>query len=194
MRILVLAATAALVASVPVVSQAQDASAWAGYNVGVQFSTGDGYQQYDSAANYDLDGDSYGIFAGYMLTNGAWAYGGELSYSKADFYEIDSGGSPDPDYVFTSIIDLKARAGYAMGDALIYGTIGATFTKWQEDTLSGNDGSGFLYGVGVDYLVSPQVFLGAEYLVRDIESDWNNTGGTFDADLDTFTLRAGMKF
>lgn len=80
-----------------------------------------------------------------------------------------------------------------MGEALIYGTIGATLTEWQEGPGNGGyDGNGFLYGVGVDYLVSPQFFIGAEYLVRDVESDW--TGGTFDADLDTLTLRAGMKF
>ena len=51
-----------------------------------------------------------------------------------------------------------------------------------------------LYGVGVDYLVSPTIFLGGEYVIRDIESDWNTDGDTLDADLGSLSLRLGMKF
>lgn len=97
MRILLSAAAAAFILTLPGSSQAQDASAWGGYNIGVQFSTGNGFQDY-GGTTYDLEGESYGIFVGYMIANGAWAYGAELSYADSEFYEIDAGGSPDRDY------------------------------------------------------------------------------------------------
>ena len=98
-------------------------------------------------------------------------------------------------FYFESFVDLKARAGYAMQNVLVYGTIGSTITKWNEGFVGGYAGNGVLYGVGVDYLVSPRFFVGAEYLVRDVKSEWNDAPVEyFDADVNTLTLRLGLKF
>lgn len=172
--------------------QAQDASQWAGAYGGLTYSSGDALQVYDSGpAIFNLEGDGPGLILGYNYATGPWVFGGELAYS-----EVEIGDLPVQDYTFTSFLDLKARAGYAMNNVLVYGTVGATFTQWQEGVGSGgNDGNGFLYGVGVDYLVSPRFFVGAEYIVRDVTSDWNNNPGDyFDADVNTLTLRVGLKF
>lgn len=191
MRILVSSAAAAGFFLLPVASHAQDASAWAGTYGGLSYTTGDAFQDYDSGSTYDLDGSGLGLMVGYNYATGPWVIGAELAYNAAKISEP----SPNEDYTFTSFLDLKARAGYAMNNVLFYGTLGATFTEWQEGSGNGGfDGNGFVYGVGLDYLVSSKFFVGAEYLARDVESDWNDGGSTFDADMDTFTLRAGMKF
>ncbi|MFN6924835.1 MAG: outer membrane protein [Tabrizicola sp.] len=171
--------------------QAQDASQWSGVYGAATYSRGTGFQEYAPDNTYDLEGNGPGLVLGYNQASGPWVFGGELSYSKVDLGELP----PGDDYTFSSFLDLKARAGYAVGNALIYGALGATFTQWQEGEGNGGfDGSGVLYGLGVDYLVSPQVFIGAEYLRRNVTSDWNTTGDTFDADANTLSLRVGMKF
>lgn len=181
----------ALIFAAPLAASAQDASAWAGAYGGVQLSYGDGFQDYGGGTTYNIYGESYGLFAGYMWTTGAWAYGAELAYANASFHEYD-GPDEYPDYQFNHTLDLKARAGYAMGPALVYGTLGYGFSEWEEGgTDPGDlyDVDGVLVGVGVDYLVTDQIFLGAEVLRRGMDSDY-----PFDADLTTFTLRAGMTF
>jgi outer membrane immunogenic protein len=158
------------------------------------YTTGQGEMiYYNPGPNpFDLDGSGVGAMLGYNFATGPWVFGAELAYSTAEI-GIATGA---PGWNFTSMIDLKARAGYAMNNMLFYGTLGKTVTQWQEGAGSGgNDGDGFLYGVGEDYLVSPRFFVGAEYLVRDVTSDWNNNPGDyFDAKFNTLTLRVGRKF
>jgi outer membrane immunogenic protein len=172
-------------------SQAQDASAWTGFYRGTQLTYGGGSQQYGSSDPYDIYGTSFGIFAGYMLSSGAWSYGGELAYAGANFHEYD-GGSEYEDYHFNHTLDLKGRIGYAVDRALVYGVLGYGFSEWEEgSSASGDlyDVDGALVGFGVDYLATDRVFVGAEVLKRVMDSDY-----PFDADLTTFTQRAGMTF
>ncbi len=192
----ILAATAALFLALPTVSVAQEAGAWAGFNIGLQASKGEGYQLYlPDNGDYDLVGKGLGGFVGYMMTSGAWAYGGELAYARSDYHEIEEDGSSEyPEYNFNHTLDLKARVGYAVDRALVYGVLGYGWSEYEdgdEDPTSLYNVKGAIFGLGVDYLVSDRVFLGAEVLHRDIgESD----AEYFDADLTTVTLRAGLKF
>lgn len=173
------------------VAQAQDAGQWSGLYAGLTYSDGSAFQEYSDTNTYDLEGNGAGLMLGYNYASGPWVFGGELAYSKTKIAELP----PNSDYTFTSFLDLKARAGYAAGDALFYGALGTTFTKWQEGEGDGGyGGDGLLYGIGLDYKVSPQVFVGAEYLRRNVTSDWNTAGETFDADPSTLTLRVGMSF
>ena len=175
--------------ALPTAASAQDASAWSGFNGGIQLSYGDGFQDYGGGTDYDIYGTSYGIFAGYMWSNGAWAYGAELAYAKAEFHEYDPQNEA---YNFNHTLDLKLRAGYAMGQALVYGTLGYGFSEWEEGSTASSDlydVEGVLIGVGLDYLVTDRVFVGGEVLRRGMDGDY-----PFDADITTFTLRAGMKF
>jgi outer membrane immunogenic protein len=99
------------------------------------------------------------------------------------------GTSEYPEYNFNTLIDLKARAGYAAGNILVYGLVGAASATWTDNGNEDN-GDGFLYGLGIDYLGSSNVFVGAEYVVRAITVD----ASPFDADVETISLRAGIKF
>ena len=183
-----------LAIGLPATVHAQDASAWAGFNFGLQASKGEGSQLYLPAnGSYDLDGKGFGGFVGYMMASGAWAYGGELAYARTDYHEIEPDGSSEyPEYNFNHTLDLKARVGYAVDRALVYGVLGYGFSEYEEgDETALFDVDGAIFGLGVDYLVSDRMFVGAEVLSRDIGRSGN---GPFDADVTTVTLRAGLKF
>jgi outer membrane immunogenic protein len=172
----------------PVCATAQDAGNWSGAYAGLTASSNSGDMLYNDGGAYDLDGNNVGLMFGYNHPLGPWVVGGELVYSKGRVEEVGN-----TSFAYESWTDIKARAGYAFDNALIYGTLGTTFSTWDEGGSS-FDGDGVLYGVGVDYLVSPRFFVGAEYLVRDLKSDWNATGDTLDADVTTLAVRAAMKF
>jgi len=129
------------------------------------------------------------------MSSGARAYGGELSYARSDYHEIDADGSAEyPEYNFNHTLDLKARVGYAVDRALVYGVFGYGFSEYEEgdeDPSSLVDVKGAIFGLGVDYLVSDRMFIGAEVLSRDIGGGDVNP---FDAEVTTVTLRAGLKF
>lgn len=170
-------------------SQAQDAGQWAGFYAGLTASSNKGDMVYDDGGIYDLDGTTSGLMLGYNYATGPWVIGAELAYAKGRVEEVGN-----TNFAFESSLDLKGRAGYAISNVLLYGTLGGTFTKWDEGGNGPFDGDGLLLGVGVDYLVSPQFFIGAEYVVRDVTSDWNSLGSTLDANVNTVSLRAGLKF
>jgi opacity protein-like surface antigen len=170
---------------------AQDASGWQGPYAGIAGAFGNGFQDFTGGLNYDLEGQMLGVVLGYNLApNGPWVFGGEAAVSSGSIYEAQIGGSETyPEFEFTRMLDLKARAGYSFGTALVYGSLGYSLATYSNDGDKSNIG-GLLYGLGADYLVSDRVFLGAEYVKR--RADDASLG--FDADLDTFSLRMGLKF
>ena len=167
---------------------AQDASQWSGAYVGLTYAKGNLDQEYDDGGLFDLEGNGPGLVLGYNHGMGPWVFGGELAYSRVEIGQTDG----DPFY-FTSFLDLKARGGYAVDNLLLYATIGKTFSKWNESTERFS-GDGLLYGVGVDYMISSHFVVGGEYVMRDIQSEWNTSGDTFDADGGTLSVRASYKF
>jgi outer membrane immunogenic protein len=179
---------AAIFLVLPAAANAQDAAQWVGPYAGLAAATNSGDMLYNDGGAYDLDGNNAGLIFGYNVAQGPWVFGAELAYSKGRVEEVGN-----PDFAYESWTDLKARAGYAFDNVLVYGTLGATFSTWDEGGDS-FDGDGLLIGIGVDYLVSPSFFVGSEFLVRDMKSDWNASGDTLDADVNTFGIRAGMKF
>ena len=172
------------------VASAQDAAQWVGPYAGLTYATNQGDMLYNDGGAFDLDGNTTGLILGYnFATQGPWVFGAEIAYSGSRIEEVGN-----PAFGFESALDLKARAGYAVGNALVYGTLGATFTTWDEGSNGPFSGNGVLYGLGVDYHISPSFFVGAEVARRSITSDWNISGDTLDADLTTLSLRAGVTF
>lgn len=184
---------AALTAAAPMMVRAQDASAWNGFNIGLQASSGTGEHEYDSGALWDLEGESYGVFVGYLTSRGGWAYGAELAYAEADFHEVSqTTGELYENYYFNYTLDLKGRFGYAHNRTLFYGVLGYGFSEFYNDNpplVGFFDASGPLFGVGVDYLATDQLFVGAELLKRQLRTDYGS-----DADLLTASMRLGWRF
>jgi outer membrane immunogenic protein len=129
------------------------------------------------------------LVGGYNLSSGPFVYGAEIAFLSGSVYEEDLNGVDTyPDYEFTQFVDLKGRLGYATGDFLVYGALGYSFADWSESGAD-YDAEGWLAGVGVDYAVGGKYFVGAEYVMRDLHANY-----PFDATVNTFSVRAGIRF
>ncbi|QJF50944.1 outer membrane protein [Roseobacter ponti] len=153
---------------------------WTGAYGGVQLGYGD--VSGDGALD-GVDGNDnlYGVHIGYNYDYGNWVSGIELDYDDAD---IDIGGGAA---TVDDVTRLKLKAGYDMGNWLPYATAGAA----HADTTAGSD-TGSFYGLGVSYQATERWLVGAEVLRHNF-SDLGGTSG-LDADADTFTVRASLRF
>lgn len=194
-----------IIAAEPVVvAPAPQITDWSGPYAGIVAAFGGGtYDQHmfdgeeDYGDSYDLDGDMYGAFAGYNIQRGSFVYGLEAAYLAGsigyeDTFRITSGAE------FTSFMDLKARAGFAAGNALIYGFAGGTASKLHVYDSKRDESftpMGWNYGAGIDLLVTDSIFLGVEYIIRDFSDDLEAfEGWTMDATVKAVQLRVGMNF
>jgi len=166
-------AALAIVLLAPTTVMAQD---WGGFYGGLQIGRGD----------FGLDGaassrdNTYGGFAGYNQDYGSYVLGLELEVEGTG---ITLGGGSDLDSQYGA----KARAGYKIGNGLLFGTLGYAVV----DTSNLGTGRGVTYGVGYDHAITDKVFIGLEYQRHDI----GNLGGANpDAELDQLSLRAGFRF
>ncbi|UOA27520.1 outer membrane beta-barrel protein [Pseudosulfitobacter sp. DSM 107133] len=148
---------------------------WTGFYAGGQL----GYADIDGTGAADGNGGTYGVHGGYNYDFGRYVLGGEVDYDKLD---IDLGGAATAD----SVARLKLKAGYDLGNTLVYATAGGA----RADTSLGSDNGGF-YGLGVAYKVSDKFTMGGEVLKHNFD-DINGSG--VDADATTFTLRGSYNF
>ena len=105
--------------------------------------------------------------------------GGEFDFQAGDDYDL---AGVDVD----NVMRLKARAGYDLGNTLLYGTAGVA----RVDT-SLVDSTGPVGGVGIDYKVTDRFSIGGEALAHRFE----DVGGSgVDVDAQTYSLRASFRF
>lgn len=133
-----------------------------------------------------------GINAGYLLSSGRFVYGGELAYSWINDINIDKksnpvgfGGSLD------GIGQIKAKLGYDLGQALVYGVAGAAYADGDITGPKGKGSSdwGWLAGAGVDYKLTDNWILGGEAVYHQFDN-FDGTG----TDLDATTLVARVEY
>ena len=118
--------------------------------------------------------------------------GGEVAYTAGPTtLEVDGD-------TYSDFFDLKGRIGYAMNRVMVYGVVGwSTATRNETTTATATSGSGFSYGAGVDVLVTDRIFVGAEYLVRQLNGDYDQfyySGYAFENASRAISLRAGFSF
>lgn len=186
-----------VIGAVPVISQASGPN-WGGFYGGLEGAAATADASFllnGSLENgpFDADGALYGGFAGYNFQNGNFVYGGELSYMFGNVEEETN------IYDYNSVVDIKARAGFAFGSALAYAAVGYSSANLSEDYAEpeSNQLGGFGYGAGVDLMVSEKIFVGVEYYTRVLSGSLTYptaTGWTADGSLTTITARAGVKF
>lgn len=138
-----------------------------------------------SLGNADISGDvsgddfTYGIHGGYNYDFGQFVVGGEL---ELDGMDVNLGGGASVDRVAR----LKLKGGYDLGRTLIYVTAGLA----EVDTTVGSETGGF-GGIGANYMVNDQFYVGGEIL----EHDFNDIAGSgLDADATTISIRGGLRF
>ncbi len=187
--------TAPVIIAAPIIAPPVIITDWRGPYAGglVSFNSAGDYTLFDVGSPVDtlsLDGNtSYGGFAGYNFQNRAFVYGGEVAVHSGGMAEIGS------DISFGPVVDLKARAGFVIGNALAYGVVGGAFSTLHRPPTEEFASSGFTYGAGLDLQLNERWFVGAEYLVRDLSGASNeNSDESITATLQSVQLRIGMQF
>ncbi len=180
---------------------AQSGSDWSGFYGGITSGEVTGMQDY-----FDNDvprrpgfptkmgGPNSGVFLGYNLQNGGMVYGIEVTQGTSYVYPVEIPAAfPNRHSAMT---DAKARVGYAIGDALVYAAGGWSGSTWTENTSDVISTSGWNYGVGVDYALTDTLFVGVEYLHRELASENFNyvPSARFESSLDEVSLRIGARF
>ena len=163
----------------PVVVAAPTGADWTGGYVGGQLGYGDA-----SAGAVDGDGVVYGLRGGYDWDLGQWVVGAGVDWDKTD---IDLGTTGDN---LDSIARLKARAGYDLGQTLVYATGGLARAKADIGGVSESD-NGWFAGIGAEYALNDRWTVGGEVLHNQFD-DFANSGTDIDAT--TAALTVGFRF
>lgn len=166
-----------------------------GFCGGMATSTGPG-----TGCRDDNDGVEAGVRAGYDMQFGNFVVGALAEYSVNNVQDSVTGFSTTPAfYTFTRELESTAAArlklGYAYGPALIYGTGGYAYGKFENkfrtsnqansftETSEGDDGDGWQAGGGVEYALGRGLTVSGEYLYTSLDVDSpvirvGNTGTT----------------
>ena len=171
---------------------------WSGAYAGLDFGTVSAEGNFERSAVPEVtfsDSLSFSGFAGGQVQTGLLVYGGEAAFGVAPDAQLQDGEE------LQSYIDLKGRVGYSLGDVLAYGVAGVSFVTYNETGVDGGiefdddfDAVGFNVGAGVDVMVTDNIFVGAEYLIRRTTGEYPNDPEEFDLDVDTFSVRVGFSF
>ncbi|HMM08567.1 MAG TPA: outer membrane beta-barrel protein [Paracoccus solventivorans] len=184
--------TAPVVEAEPVVAIAPAlASDWTGFYGGVQIGGVDlslGLPDFGVGADglhVGADGHHYGLHAGYLRDYGQFVAGAELSYDKADDFDL-------PVNLEGELIRAKLLAGYDSGKFLPYAAI--SFARLDGE-LEGEswDGTGFGYGAGAKFMATPRFMLGIEWMTNEFDLDVIE-GQELDLDFGTISLSASYRF
>lgn len=187
-------------AGLPVASIAQDWSG--GYSgLGLSASRGTETEAIDGAQDIqeDIKGNQTALFAGYALQRGKIVYGGEVAYNHGRV--VISEQSPDLNYI-DRLFDLKARVGYSFGKVLVFGSAGWARADTYYAGVDGADeplhASGLSYGLGANYAVDENWFIGGEVLQRKLNLGEGDIPGfeewSTQWKFTTVQLRVGMRF
>ncbi|MEJ6395057.1 porin family protein [Gymnodinialimonas sp. 2305UL16-5] len=164
-------------------------SDWTGAYIGGQLEYGD--VTADDATGAEAaegTGALYGIFGGYRYDLGNLVVGAELDLNLADI-DLESPAGADIGSL-DSVHRLGVELGYDAGPALLYGTVGAARASAEINGVDYDD-NGYFYGVGIDYLVTDNVTVGAELLQHEFD-DFDGTD--LDISATTFGVNAAFRF
>lgn len=128
-----------------------------------------------------------GVRAGYDYQIGSWVVGGVVEYSQLELQDAVTAFSTTPAaYNFTrkltNVWAVRARAGYAFGDSLLYATGGyangnmkhsftTTNTVNAFPRSGGGDADGYQIGLGFEQKLTPNWTVGAEFLRTSLKDD-----------------------
>lgn len=153
---------------------------WSGAYAGGQL----GYADVNSTGGV-LDGDGFlgGVHAGYRWDMGSFVAGAELDYDTTDI-TLGAGDSLD------DVARVKLSGGTELGNALVYGTLGAAYANATVGGTGLSD-NGYFLGAGMTYGLGNNMTVGGELLQHRFS---NFDGSGVDLDAMTVTARVGFRF
>ena len=137
----------------------------------------------------DRDGTEWAVHAGYDYQFGGSLVAGVVAeYGRSTIVDSVTAFSSTPAfYTFTRRLrdnaSVRARAGFAIGDSLIYGTGGVAYGKIRNSFTTSNrvntftessgdeDAWGYRAGGGVEHRFAPNFSLGGQYLYTSLKDD-----------------------
>lgn len=181
-------AVVSLACAGPVVAQDYP-SIWTGFYAGAHGGYGEAF---DEPGGFDVGGGLLGMHAGYNYQSGNLVFGVEGDYTGSWMEDTQVAGglavTLDVDY----LASIRARLGYAAGNALLYGTIGyawaeaGTLVNGLVNVSRSTDFDGLVLGGGVEYKFAQNWSARVEGLNYWLEPDANVD------DLDVGVIRAGV--
>lgn len=162
---------------------------WAGFYGGLSYSGISGEIDENTGGGVFpamVDTSGAGVFVGYNWQRGNLVFGGELNYTN---FETPFVGFPAS--FQQNATELRARAGYAMDNVLLYGFVGAAQSRINDGGII-FDQTGISYGIGGQFMVRGGAFVGLELARRDVSG--SNGGATLGSIIDTVSLRVGYQF
>ena len=160
---------------------------WTGVYAGLYYGVADG-EMFDIGGPYVLNDNANfgGLMLGYRRDLGNFVIGGEI----ASTFHTDVYQAAFPSWAFNNLTDLRVSVGRDLGRALLYATAGYTTSRFT-DGFANYTYDGWNAGIGIDYMVTDRVFLGAEYVYRSLARTDNSAWtGEFGA----IQLRGGIRF
>jgi len=158
-----------------------------------------------SANGQSTSGDdtSFGVRGAYSLNENFSVEGAYQSYGETDDTYIDEFGDTINDKLSSTAlslgikgilpldngVSLNARAGISFWDA----EIKETDSAFPGETFKGDDnGNDLYYGIGAQYQINPQIFIGVEYTMTKMGI--STEGVSADFDVKNISLSLGYKF
>lgn len=136
-----------------------------------------------------------GLILGFNGQAGAFVFGGELAAQTGKFMISTANWSTD------YLIDARARVGFAfdnipvVNSVLVFAAAGVSTSTISTDSpvVRSGTASGWNAGAGVDLAVTDDIFVGGEYIYRDL-SGTNNSAQPYQTQNHGIQLRAGLRF
>lgn len=162
---------------------------WSGFYAGIY--GGYSFGKFNDAVDLDADGFKGGAFTGYNFQSGPYVAGidADLGYggAKTDVVgaEVKQGTNGA----------LRARFGYDLGPALIYGAAGGTATSAKANVGGVEDSKihlGYTLGAGIDAKLTDKVFARGEYRFNDYQSQDYSLPATTSVGLKQHDIRFGV--
>lgn len=149
----------------------------------------------------------YGAFVGYNFQWDNLVVGIDAAYNRPSSLDTSAtSGAASASLKLVDYATLRARAGYAFGQFLPYGFIGAAGGRLNYNVVSTTGATnsrdnayaaGFVAGLGIDVAVTPNIFVRAEYeyvAFSQIGYVENSTFGGIRSSLNTGRVGIGVRF
>lgn len=183
-------AALAVASLLPALAHAQDAGIWSGPYAG--FATNIISPEFDaSSAPIALqEGTSFGFFGGYnYAVTDSFVVGAEIAYGAETTFQADV----SDEATFGPLLSGRVRGGYAVGNVLMYGTLGYQMTEFTAPGIS-TDLSGVVYGIGLEAMLADTVSFRVDYTSTHMNPEDGGLPGGGQIDANAVGLGVALHF